>query len=147
MRITKNIRLDEYDYRSNGYYFITICTNYRRPYLIGEKKNVVAQFIEQIPIKTKGVELDYYEVMSTHIHKILILERSELKLGEIVRRFKARTKRFFGFSLWQPNYYEHVIRNDTALSKIREYIKNNPEIEKIEFRQFYDKDKQVQPHK
>ena len=147
MRITKNIRLDEYDYRSNGYYFITICTNYRRPYLIGEKKNVVAQFIEQIPIKTKGVKLDYYEIMSTHIHKILILERSELKLGEIVRRFKARTKKFFGFSLWQPNYYEHVIRNDAALSKIREYIENNPEIEKIKFKQFYNREEQKQPHK
>ena len=76
--------------------------------------------------------------MPTHVHKILILEKSKIKLGEIVRQFKARTKRYFGFNLWQPNYYEHVIRNETALSKIREYIKKNPQIEKIEFGQFYD---------
>jgi len=26
----KNIRLKEYDYSTNGYYFVTICTNYRK---------------------------------------------------------------------------------------------------------------------
>lgn len=29
--------------------------------------------------------------------------------------------------LWQPNYYEHVIRNDRARDSIREYIQLNPE--------------------
>jgi REP element-mobilizing transposase RayT len=28
--------------------------------------------------------------------------------------------------VWQRNYYEHVIRNDTDLKEIREYIQNNP---------------------
>ncbi len=28
--------------------------------------------------------------------------------------------------IWQHNYYEHVIRNDTDLEEIREYIQNNP---------------------
>jgi hypothetical protein len=28
--------------------------------------------------------------------------------------------------LWQRNYYEHVIRNDRELDKIREYIATNP---------------------
>jgi REP element-mobilizing transposase RayT len=27
---------------------------------------------------------------------------------------------------WQRNYYEHVIRNEDELDKIREYIRNNP---------------------
>jgi REP element-mobilizing transposase RayT len=29
-------------------------------------------------------------------------------------------------SLWQPNFYEHVIRNDYAFDRIREYIVTNP---------------------
>ena len=33
--------------------------------------------------------------------------------------------------IWQWNYYEHVIRNEGALEKIREYIQNNPEKEKF----------------
>ena len=28
--------------------------------------------------------------------------------------------------IWQKNYYEHVIRNETALNRIREYIRSNP---------------------
>lgn len=28
--------------------------------------------------------------------------------------------------LWQRNYYEHIIRNEDALGRMREYISNNP---------------------
>lgn len=51
----------------------------------------------------------------------------------IVRGFKsAVTKRINkiratpGMPVWQRNYYEHVIRNDADLDRIREYMLNNP---------------------
>ena len=28
--------------------------------------------------------------------------------------------------VWQRNYYEHIIRDDHDLNRIREYIRNNP---------------------
>ncbi len=31
-----------------------------------------------------------------------------------------------GRPVWQRNYYEHVIRNDDEMNRIREYIINNP---------------------
>ena len=31
-----------------------------------------------------------------------------------------------GVSVWQRNYYEHIIRNEIELNKIRNYILNNP---------------------
>jgi putative transposase len=31
-----------------------------------------------------------------------------------------------GTPVWQRNYYEHIIRNQSSLEKIREYIQNNP---------------------
>ena len=31
-----------------------------------------------------------------------------------------------GAKLWQRNYYEHIIRNDESLNRIREYVVNNP---------------------
>jgi len=52
-------------------------------------------------------------------------------LGEIVRAFKAVTTRRIrqqgstAFA-WQRNYYEHIIRNEDSLARIREYIINNP---------------------
>lgn len=59
--------------------------------------------------------------------------RSErLVLGRIVRYFKGKSsylihrKGFKDFQ-WQRNYYEHIIRNEESLDKIREYIEKNPE--------------------
>jgi REP element-mobilizing transposase RayT len=138
MKRIKNIRLEEYDYASNGYYFVTICTDYGTPHLMGHIKDVVAQFIEHISEKIAGASIDYYVIMPTHLHIILILHGCKLKLGEIVRRLKAVTSKQSGIKLWQPNYYEHVIRDERALSRIREYIVNNPLAERIEFTQFYE---------
>jgi len=54
-------------------------------------------------------------------------------LPTIVRSFKsAITKRINvirgtpGAVIWQRNYYEHVIRNEDKLYKIRQYVQNNP---------------------
>jgi len=54
-------------------------------------------------------------------------------LDEIVRAFKARCTHSVnqlpgtkGLSIWQRNYYEHVIRSESSLQEIREYIANNP---------------------
>jgi putative transposase len=131
----KRIRLPHYDYSSNGFYFVTIMTNYRQPYL-KDRYDIIKHAIENLN-QTQGVMVDYYVIMDNHVHLILILNDCELRLGEIVRRLKAITSKESGLKLWQPNYYEHVIRNDIALEKIREYIVNNPLIERIEFEQFY----------
>ena len=32
----------------------------------------------------------------------------------------------FAGRLWQRNYYEHVIRSEQSLNRIREYIAENP---------------------
>jgi REP element-mobilizing transposase RayT len=31
-----------------------------------------------------------------------------------------------GVKLWQRNYWEHIIRNETELNRLREYIRYNP---------------------
>ena len=52
-------------------------------------------------------------------------------VGSIVRGFKigvtkwVRTNKNF-YTVWQRNYYEHIIRNDTALNRLRQYITDNP---------------------
>ena len=139
MKGIKNIRLKEYDYTSNGYYFVTICANRRSRYLVGQTRDVVTQFIERISDRIHGVSIDYHIIMPTHLHIIFVLQECRLKLGEIVRRLKAVTSKETGIKLWQPNYYEHVIRDEKALGRIRRYIMNNPLADRIEFKQFYQK--------
>jgi len=47
-------------------------------------------------------------------------------IGAIVRGFKIGTTKQFGYSVWQRNYYEHVIRDNNDHARIIEYIINNP---------------------
>ena len=61
-----------------------------------------------------------------------------LTIGDIIGAFKSITTNNYihgvkqlGWNpfekrLWQQNYWEHIIRNDIALSRIREYIRTNP---------------------
>jgi len=78
--------------------------------------------------------------MPNHLHVIFIFKNSKVALPKIVQAFKSLTTlkiKKMGYqqeSLWQKNYYEHVIRDEKSLNKIREYIKNNPEKERIGFK-------------
>jgi len=97
------------------------------------------------------VELDVFVVMPNHIHGIVCIAddgRGTARraptverfghpvhgsLPTIIRAFKsATTKRINeirhapGIPVWQRNYYEHVIRNESEWDRIREYIVGNP---------------------
>lgn len=55
------------------------------------------------------------------------------RLGNVVGTFKSLTTngytkgwREFRGRLWQRNYYEHIIRDETSLDRIRRYVDDNP---------------------
>lgn len=132
----KDIRLKNYDYTSDGYYFVTAVTAMRNELFSGKEQmvqNELKATIDKIP----GVSLDYFVVMPNHVHVILITKNTKLHVGEVVRRFKAKVSHMLKQNIWQANYYEHVIRTDAALYKIREYIQNNPQALLLKFDEFY----------
>ncbi len=54
-------------------------------------------------------------------------------LGAIIAGFKSAVTRRInnmrgtpGTPVWQRNYYEHIVRDENELNRIREYINNNP---------------------
>ncbi len=61
-----------------------------------------------------------------------------VRLGDVVGAFKslatvgyidgvkANGWPEFRGRLWQRNYYEHIIRDETALNRVRRYVDNNP---------------------
>lgn len=136
MRDRKNIRLRYYDYRTDGYYFVTAVTKLRQNLFLG-KEQLIENELKDLQLKTLGTGLDYFVVMPNHVHIIFVLQNCQLHLGELVRRFKAKVSRSLGDNVWQANYYEHVIRGEKALEKIREYITNNPQELLLKFEQFY----------
>jgi len=156
MKYRKNIRLKEYDYASNGYYFVTICTRKFFPFLKFFKSEIEKSIMD-LPQYISGLKVDYFVVMDNHIHIIFIFENCSRPLGRVVAAIKAqitkivagdvsRLKKDVGLrqplqkmGIWERNYYEHVIRNEKALQKIRKYIVENPEVERLKFEEFYEK--------
>ena len=60
-------------------------------------------------------------------------QRRKMLLPKIIGRFKMNSAKQInlmrntpGISVWQRNYYEHIIRNNKSLENIRNYIINNP---------------------
>jgi REP element-mobilizing transposase RayT len=182
----RSIRLQGYDYSQNGAYFITLCTQDRKP-IFGKIVNGEMQLspfgiiVRDEWLKTsemrKNIEMDEFVVMPNHFHGIIVIDdrgwaRLEMDLDldgtgtlqraptsaptekaptverfgkptsntipTIIRGFKAAvTKQINTIQInagvynmperiWQKNYYEHVIRNEISLNKIREYIMSNP---------------------
>ena len=138
-------RLIKYDYSQPGYYFVTICTS-NRVECFGNVENGVmvlnqdGQAAEKhwidSPAHYKNVDIDEFIVMPNHLHGIIIIKDSKIEglqnnLSKIVGSYKnVVTKEIHkkgnqNFA-WQASFYDHVIRKDESLDKIREYIKNNP---------------------
>ena len=138
----RSIRMAGYDYGQTGWYFITVCTD-ARARLFGEivdaamqpnaSGTVVNTCWLALAEKNSFIELDAYVLMPNHVHGILHLTQSTKPLGRIVGAFKTMStarinslRNTPGEPVWQRNFYEHVIRNEKSLSRIREYIHNNP---------------------
>lgn len=105
---------------------------------------------EEIPAHFPDVELDEFVVMPNHVHGIIVVSSGKGaacraptverfgrpvpgSIPTVMRSFKsAATKRTNqmcrspGAKLWQRNYWEHIIRNETELSRLREYVLTNP---------------------
>jgi len=101
-----------------------------------------------IPDHFPNVEMGEYVIMPNHIHGIISItveatHASPLpriskgpmpgSIGAIIGSYKSAATRSFHKiqnshenSLWQRNYYEHIIRNERDYQAIYEYILANP---------------------
>lgn len=97
--------------------------------------------------------LDEFTVMPNHVHGILIIQDKYVQnvetqyvaslqnkqlnkfgpqsanIASVIRGFKSGVTTFARKNSitfdWQPGYYDHIIRSEQSLMKIREYIRNN----------------------
>jgi len=159
----ESTRLQDWDYRSRGWYFVTICTQRRRPILgqivLNEVQLSQIGLIADSELRTphdhyRNVHVDEHIVMPNHVHAIFMIDGEHYfspdakvtvpsrfrnsftspragSLSAIVRSYKAgvtRRCRELGLQqdLWQPRFYNHLLRGDKFISAVREYIRNNP---------------------
>lgn len=101
------------------------------------------------PLLRPNVELDEFVVMPNHVHGIIMITESHRRgvsqyapaplrspsqtLGAIIRGYKSAVKTRINnrqiipiSKIWQRNYWEHIIRNESEMLRIREYIRKNP---------------------
>lgn len=50
----------------------------------------------------------------------------KIKITNVIGLFKSGVSRELGYSIWQRNYYEHIIRNEKEYLIIKQYIQENP---------------------
>ena len=101
--------------------------------MLSECGNIADHCLKEIPEHYEEVEIDALQVMPNHMHAIILLHKHRHTLGKIIGSYKAvvtrRIRQLPGClqtTVWETNYYEHVIRNDDSLQRIRQYIVNNP---------------------
>jgi putative transposase len=136
----KALRLRTFDYSTPGAYFVTICVVDKECVLgrvvgttveLSEKGAVVARHLTRLTGET-GVSVDCSVVMPNHVHAVLVLGGGR-ELGSVVGSFKSATTREINAlsavpseRLWQRGYFDHVVRDDDDLNRVREYVASNP---------------------
>ena len=147
----KQIRLKEYDYTQNGYYFITVCTHNRQN-LFGEivgatlrgrpnnPDKMIEKWLLKLENKFDDVKICEYIIMPDHLHFIISKtgDHTGSPLRDIVGWFKTMTTNEYianvknnifpqlDKKIWQRNCYEHIIRDENDYITKTEYILNNP---------------------
>lgn len=150
-RRRNSLRLQSYDYAWPGAYFVTICVADRMPRfgeVVGARVelNAAGYMVDEqwrrLSDRFLHVKIDAHVVMPNHLHAVLEINTSDASgresLSDIVGAFKSLTSRIyvagvrdagwpaFDGRLWQRGFYDHVVRDDRDLERIREYIANNP---------------------
>ena len=116
---------------------------------LNELGAVVLECWEWLSKQYSYVTLDTSILMPNHLHGIIVVNEDDFvkggsrtaptifprrkPLGRLVGAFKTvstkqinKVRQTPGFILWQRNYYEHIIRNENSLNKIRKYVLSNP---------------------
>jgi REP element-mobilizing transposase RayT len=139
----KTIRLPVFDYAQPALYFVTVCAADRAclfgsiadgsmvPSAAGQ---IVAEIWHDLPLRFREVSLDAFVLMPNHVHGVIqICEPMQRGLAEVVGAFKSiaarrinEFRRVAAQPVWQRGFYEHVVRNEAELGRIRAYIDDNP---------------------
>jgi len=153
-RIDSN-RLPDWDYSSDGSYFITICARNHNLYF-GELKNKNIHFTDigkiadkywlEMPNTYKNLFLDKYVIMPDHVHLLFHIRNSKKSMSgklqynsfgsliknsvsSIINHYKGKVTKYARKNkiefVWQSRFDDHVIKSEAELKRIRNYIVKN----------------------
>ena len=130
MPLPRRPRLKDFSYRGKYRYFLTFCTQDRR--LIFSEASVTELTWVQLlrTADSEGFEFRAHVIMPDHAHLLVKGQTSDADL----RRFESLAKQHTAWDywcrtkkrLWQPSFYDHVLREDESELPFVRYILENP---------------------
>ena len=128
----KNPPLDGGAYAQGGrYVFLTVRASIRtRPFVHPRLNQAVIEALIA-ERERSGCVVSAYCLMPDHLHILTAPRCDDVSVLDMIRRFKGLSTRVgwrFGWrgQLWQPRYYDRVLRRDEAVHRVAEYIIDNP---------------------
>ena len=142
--------MKQYDYSTNGAYFVTICAAHHhsifsRIYPINQQGmfchqqtklgDIAEKNLLQMEQRYPGIRIDKYVIMPNHIHAIIFMEQEssakKATLSDIICAFKSLTVRACKSissieNVFQKSFHDHVIRGQADYERIWRYIDTNP---------------------
>lgn len=146
----KSLRNAAINYR-NGWFFVTCQVAHNKSIfgaIVGERcelndlGRLVEKYWRAMPSKYPELELDEFVLMPNHFHAIVRVHyrptNKEQHLGFLIGRFKGGTGFIYGKlrrsgevedigeHLWQQDYWDKIVTNESQLAAYRKYIRENP---------------------
>ncbi len=126
-------RLKGFDYIGHYRYFVTICTrNKDRLFVDGDNVQTIISILRE-EAQRHAFTIWGYCFMPDHLHLLVEGDSLASDLKQFVKAFKQRTGYVCRHGaadpekrLWQPSYYEHVLRGDEDTISVLRYILDNP---------------------
>jgi putative transposase len=131
--IRKNMEFDVVVVMPNHVHGIVHIVNCRgdRPVTSSTKHPLASDMCDEPDVPTRPIKQPFANGRDDRL--VVPTGPAKRSLPSFVSGFKsAVTKRINelrqmpGVPVWQRNYYEHIIRDEVSLNRIREYIANNP---------------------
>ena len=128
--LPKRPRLKDFDYVGLYRYFLTFCTKERATRFVSSE--VVDLVMTQIlhAAQEREFAVHAYVVMPDHLHLLVHGASESSDLNAFASLAKQRSGYAYSRSqrgtLWQPSYYEHVLREEEDDLRVIWYIVNNP---------------------
>jgi putative transposase len=128
--LPKRPRTAGFPYLGLHRYSLIICTKHRRPFLAdAETVSVVLTSIRQSAETCRFAVLAYC-FMADHVHLVVTAMAPDSDLMTFMSRWKQRAgyehRRRTGEYLWQPSYFDHVLRDEEDTRRAVRYVLENP---------------------